>query len=485
METEVGDVTMVGAWHATLRGNAVLTALPRLTEQPFYLVGGAVRDALRGETRITDWDILVPRDALAMARRFADVIGGSFVPLHAEQPTARVVQAGRQYDLIQYRAETLEGDLRRRDFTVNAIAVDLRKLLLGATEDAIDPCGGIADLDARLLRPCAPDAFRDDPLRAVRLYRFVATLGFAPTAEAEAMAAEVAGQLPSVAPERIADELARLFAAPGAAPAIEGLARSGLWEAIVPEATAGRGMAQSRNHHLDVFDHDTAASVAVVGFLNMLDDWAAPYTDDFRAWLGASLAGERTRRWIVPFAALLHDAAKPAVRTVGTDGEPEFPRHEQAGGRLAGRIAERLRLSRAEQNLLVAAIRQHGRPHDLPEHGPEHPLRLMAVLGDAAPACIVVTMGDRATARGPNRPPEKVARDIAFLQRLLRDYFGTYAPLLATPPLVSGDDIMRALNLRPGKEIARLLLRLRWRQLAGKLANADDALRVAAILRGS
>jgi poly(A) polymerase len=477
-------VTMA-AWQTTLRSNAILTALPRLTEQPFYLVGGAVRDALQGATHITDRDILVPRDALGIARRFADVIGGSFVSLHEEQPTARVVQAGRQYDLIQYRAETLAADLRQRDFTVNAIAVDLRKLLVGLNEEVIDPCGGVADLAARLLRPCTPDAFRDDPLRATRLYRFVATLGFTPTAEAETMAAAVASELHTVAPERVTDELARLFAAPGAAPAIEGLTRSGLWEAIVPQATAGRGMAQGRNHHLDVFDHDTAAASAVVGFLNTLDDWAAPEADALRAWLGTTLAGERTRRWIVPLAALLHDAAKPEVRTVGPDGTPKFPRHEQAGGRLAGRIAERLRLSRAEQRLLVAAIRQHGRPHDLREHGPEHPIRLMAVLGDTAPACVMVTMGDRATARGPNRPPDIVARDVAFLQGLMRDYFGAYAPLLATPPHVSGDEVMRALGLRPGKEIGRLLLRLRWRQLAGTVTDADDALRLAAALHES
>ena len=480
-----GGLVMMATWHTTLRGNAILSALPRLTEQPFYLVGGAVRDALRGETRITDWDILVPRDALGIARRFADVIGGSFVPLHEEQPTARVVQAGRQYDLIQYRAETLEADLRRRDFSVNAIAVDLRALLVGVNEEVIDPCGGVGDLAARLLRPCAPEVFRDDPLRAIRLYRFVATLGFTPTAEAETLAAAVASQLRTIAPERITDELSRLFAAPNAAPAIEGLARSGLWEAIVPEAAAGRGMVQSRNHHLDIFDHDTAASVAVVGFLNTLDDWAAPYVDDLRAWLGTALAGERTRRWIVPLAALLHDAAKPDVRTVGPDGEPKFPWHEQAGGRLAGRIAERLRLSRAEQQLLVAAIRQHGRPHELQGHGPEHPIRLMAVLGDAAPACVMVTMGDRATARGPNRPPAIVARDVAFLQGLMRDSFGTYTPLLAMPPLVSGDTVMQALGLHPGKEIGRLLLRLRWRQLAGALTDADGALRLAATLHES
>ncbi len=407
------------------------------------------------------------------------MIGGSFVSLHDAQPTARVVQAGRQYDFAQYRAETLAGDLRRRDFTVNAMAVDLRTLLVGGNEDVIDPCGGVADLDARLLRPCAPDAFRDDPLRAIRLYRFVATLGYAPTAEAETLAAAVAGQVPFVAPERITDELARLFAAPGAAPAIEGMTRSGLWEAIVPEATDGRGMAQSRNHHLDVFDHDTAAAVAVVGFLTTLDDWAAPFAEDFRAWLDAPLAGERTRRWIVPFAALLHDAAKPEVRTAGPDGASKFPWHEQAGGHLAGRVAERLRLSRTEQRLLVAAIRQHGRPNDLQKHGREHAIRMLAVLNDVAPACILVAMGDRATARGPNRPPAVVARDITFLQGLLRDYFGTYAPLLALPPLVVGGDVMHALGLRPGKEVGRLLLRLRWRQLAGTVTDADDALRVA------
>jgi poly(A) polymerase len=471
---------MVASWQATIRSNAILTALPRMTEQPFYLVGGAVRDVLRGETRIKDWDILMPRDALAIARRFADTIGGSFVALHDDPPTGRVVQAGRQYDISQYRAATLEEDLRSRDFTVNAIAADLRMVLLGATIEAIDPCGGVADIAAGVLRPCTADAFRADPLRAIRLYRFTATLGYAPTAEAETLAAAVAAALPTVAPERVTDELARLFAAPGAAPAIAGLVRNGLWEAIVPETTAGHGMTQSDNHHLDVFDHDTAASVAVVDFLNTLDDWAAPEADAFRAWLETPLAGERTRRWIVPLAALLHDAAKPAVRTVGPDGKPQFPRHEQAGGHLAARIAARLRLSRAERDLLVAAIRQHGRPHDLPEHGPDAPLRLMAVLDDDAPACIIVTMGDRATAHGPKRPPEKVEADVRFLQGLLRDYFASYIPLLATPPLVTGDDLMRALTLRPGKAIGRLLLQLRWRQLRGRLHDREDALRVAA-----
>lgn len=470
---------MLASQQAIIRANTILTTLPRLTVQALYLVGGAVRDLMRGDTVIKDWDILIPHDAIAIARRFADTIGGAFVLLHEEQPTARVVQGGRQYDFIQFRGDTLEDDLRTRDFTINAIAVDLRSLLVGVTTPEIDPCGGIADLEARVLRPCGPDVFAADPLRAVRLYRFAATLGFIPTPEAEAQARAVAGQLESVAPERITDELARLFAVPGAAPAMGGLVRSGLWEAIVPETTVGRGMAQSENHHLDVFDHDTAAAVTVAEFLATLDDWAAPHADDFRAWLDMPTAGGRTRRWVLPLAALLHDAAKPVVRQVKSDGAPAFPRHEQAGGHLARQIAERMRLSRPERDLLVAAIRHHARPNDLQEHGPNHPLRLMAVLGDAAPAAIMVVLGDRATARGPNRPPEKVAADIAFLQGLLRDYFGRYAPLLASPPLVTGDDLIHDLGLRPGRQIGYLLLLLRRRQLTSELTNAADALAIA------
>ena len=106
----------------------------------------------------------------------------------------------------------------------------------------------------------------------------------------------------------------------------------------------------------------------------------------------------------------------------------------------------------------------------------------MAVLGEYAPGATLVAMADRQTARGPKRPPEKVAADVAFLQGLLRDYFERFVLLLTTPPLVSGDDLIAALGLRPGRQIGQLLLQLRWRQLSGLIITRDDALRVAADL---
>jgi hypothetical protein len=135
--------------------------------------------------------------------------------------------------------------------------------------------------------------------------------------------------------------------------------------------------------------------------------------------------------------------------------------------------------------MLGAFVRHHGRPVDLQKYGPEHVLRFMAVTRDAAPGVTLVALGDRATARGPNRPPARVARDIAFIQGLPRDYFGGYAPLMATPPLVRGEDVIEALGVRPGRRVGYLLLLLRRRQLAGEIATREAAIAVARALIAS
>ncbi len=478
------------------RADAALRLLPTLTDAPLHLIGGMVRDALRGIKTGTDWDLAVPTDAVPLARRWADAIGGTFVSLHETHATARVVAETAQYDLAAYRAPTLLDDLRARDLTVNAVAVDLRALLAGDDTPLVDPCGGIHDLENALLRPCGPGVFAADPVRVVRLYRFVATLGFAPTAAADAQVAAVLVRggdgsggsggsngttwWQSVAPERVTDELAQIFVAPFASDAITRLADAGVLDAFVPHWAETRGLVQGRNHDLDVFEHDLHASTIVAGqFLPRLNEWAHPYADALRQWLDVAVGGERTRRWLVPFAALLHDVGKAVTRTTKLNGRPNFTGHEVAGGHIAAQVAANLRLSRAERKLLVACVRLHGYPNALQRHGPDRFLRFFAVAGEAAPGVILVSTGDRATANGPARPPEKVASDVAFLLGLTRDCFGVWMPLLATPPVVRGDDVMAALGLAPGKRVAEMLLLLRRRQLAGALTSRETAIDVA------
>ncbi len=415
-----------------VRADATLRFLPTLTDAPLHLVGGAVRDALRGVHTGTDWDITVPADAVPLARRWADAVGGAFVSLHEAHATARVVRGASQYDLAAYRAPALLDDLRARDFTVNAIAVDLRALLNGVDAPLVDPCGGMRDLERALLRPCGPGVFAADPVRVVRLYRFMATLGFTPTTGADEQAVAVLARgdgsgktwWQSVAPEQVADELAQIFVAPAAADAIMRLADAGVLDAFVPHWAETRGLVQGRNHDLDVFGHDVHAAAILAGqFLPRLDEWAPPYADALRQWLDVPVGGGRTRRWLVPFAALLHDVGKAVTLTVKPNGRPDFSGHEIAGGYIAAQVAMNLRLSRAERKMLAACVRLHGYPNALQRHGPDHPLRFFAVAGEAAPGVILVSTGDRATANGPARSREKVARDVTFLLGLARDYF--------------------------------------------------------------
>lgn len=483
-----GDMRGVEALRAQTRADVHLAALPALADGPLHLVGGAVRDALRGEAA-SDRDIAVPHGAIALARRFAGATGGAFVPLHEGHPTARVVVQDAVYDFAEYRASTLAADLQARDLTINAIAADLQALLAGDDAPLVDPCGGLADLDAGRLQPCGPGVFAADPVRVVRLYRFVATLGMKPTAEAEAQARAVTGRdsgawwWHAVAPERVADELAKLFAAPHAARAIPLLMDAGLLRAFVPHLDATRGLAQGGNHHLDVYDHDLAAAVAVAGeFLPSLGAWAAPFAGELRDWLAVPTGRGRTRRWLVPFAALIHGLGKATTRATKPDGTNAFPRHPVAGGHLAARIAQSLRLSRAETRLLVRCVRLHGYPDALHGRGREALVRFFAVAGAAAPGAILVAMGDGATARGPKRPPETVAADIAWLQSLVREGFGTYGPLLAAPPLVRGGDLIAALGLAPGRRIGELLLLVRRRQLAGEVRTTEEAIAAARVL---
>lgn len=473
-----------------VRADDALRILSTLTDAPLHLVGGVVRDALCGIHAHADWDIVVPAGALALAQRFAAAIGGSYVPLHEAHPTARVVYGDAQYDFAEYREPTLDGDLRARDLTINAIAADLHALLEGVDVPLVDPCGGVDDLASGILRPCGPDVFAADPVRIVRLYRFVAMLGFtaAPEAERQVRAVQAmqtrdggARWWAAVAPERVTDELARLFTASHAAAGIAGLVRAGVLDAFVPHIAATRSLIQGPNHHLDVFDHNLAASVAVAGeFLSARDTWAAPYANDLQQWLDALTGGVRTRQWLVPFAALLHDVGKAITQATKPNGKPEFPRHEAAGGHIAAQVAANLHLSRAERKALVAFVRYHGYPNALQRHGADHALRFFAVAGDAAPGVILVAMGDRATARGGARTSaKKVTRDVDFLQGLMREYFGVYTPLFAIPPFVRGDALIAALGLPPGRRIGELLLLLRRRQLDGTLSETSDALDTA------
>lgn len=301
-----------------------------------YLVGGAVRDLLRGATP-GDWDLATDATPEEVMRLFRRVIPTGikhgtvtilFKDLKLETTTFRTESTysdGRHPDAVRFAA-TIEEDLSRRDFTMNAIAVELPDGRI------VDPFGGEKDIRAKLIR-CVGDPaerFAEDGLRPLRATRFSAQLGFSldgPTLDA------IPSALPKtamVAVERIRDELDKTLSAERPSIGFIAMEKTGLLKLILPELALCRGVDQKGFHRFDVLDH------------SLLTCDGAP-----------------RERLVVRLAALLHDIGKPLVRELGKDGIWTFHRHEEESARLAQDILERLRYPTAIVEAVVHLVAIH------------------------------------------------------------------------------------------------------------------------------
>ena len=223
-----------------------------------YLVGGSVRDLLLNRTT-ADLDFALAADAIQFAKAFAAHIGGTFVGLDEQPPTARVVlkRHNISMDFAQFRAKSLSEDLGLRDLTINAIAAPLEAILRDARSQTtantvknvargpvprepavlIDPCGGIADLTARQLRFPSEQVIYDDALRLIRIYRFAAQLNFEISPDSLACIQKHHTLLPRVSPERIRDELMKILKVEKASPYLQEMWKVGLLAQIIPIAS--------------------------------------------------------------------------------------------------------------------------------------------------------------------------------------------------------------------------------------------------------
>ncbi|MDR2259236.1 MAG: CCA tRNA nucleotidyltransferase, partial [Treponema sp.] len=311
-----------------------------------YLVGGAVRDLFRGE-KPQDWDLATnapPDEVVSMFRRV--------IPTGIKHGTVTVHYKGRVMEVTTFRTEseyrdgrrpnrvdfaaTIEEDLSRRDFTMNAIA-----LRLPGGETA-DPFGGREDIKKRLIRCVGNPAerFAEDGLRPLRAVRFAATLGFTPDEAALAAIRPALGITAKVSPERVRDEVNKILGAgadgknSGGRPsaAFRLMEQTGLLELLFPELAACRGVEQKGYHHFDVLDHSLLAC-----------DYAAR---------------EGYPREVI-LAALFHDLGKPGTRKAGPGGVWTFYQHERESARLCRKILTRLRYPNAVIDETCHLIGEH------------------------------------------------------------------------------------------------------------------------------
>ncbi len=417
------------------------------------LVGGPVRDALL-DRPVTDLDFTTsarPDEVAAIVSPLATArwdAGRAF-------GTVAAVVAGETVEITTYRrdvyvpssrkpevtfGDTLDGDLRRRDFTVNAVAVRLPSMTI------VDPTDGIAALGDRLLVTPSPplESFDEDPLRMLRAARFTAQLGFTLDDPGIAAMQALAERIEVVSQERIRDELVKLLAVDVARPGLELLVETGLADRVLPELPALRLAVDAQHRHKDVYQHS----------LTVLEQ--AVELEHERAPAGAP------PDIVLRLAALLHDIGKPATRRF-EGGQVTFHHHDAVGAKLARRRLKALRFPNEQVEQVAKLIELHQRFFGYGDAAwtDSAVRRYVRDAGDLLPRLHILTRADVTT-----RNPRKVRRLAAAyddLERRIGELEAQEA-LDAIRPDLDGEAIMRELAVPPGPvvgEAYRFLLELR------------------------
>jgi poly(A) polymerase len=444
-----------------------------------WIVGGTVRDALLGRP-LRDVDLAVEGDPESAARAVAQSVGGPVFRLSEGFGAWRVIDRRRAlvFDVSPVQGSTIEEDLAKRDFTVNAMAVPLEG------GEPLDPHGGRADLEARVLRVLGPGAYAEDPLRPLRLARFAAELGFSPEPETERLTRQAAPGVTQASPERVFAELRRLVIADRV---LEGIAladRLGLVAAVLPELAALHGVEQSQYHHLDVYGHTIEVLSEQVQLEGRLEEIFRELAPRLESVLEEPLADELTRREALRFGALLHDIGKPRTRGVRPDGRVTFLGHDAVGEEMVRAVCRRLRASERFSRFLTGVTRHHLVLGFLVHERPLPREVVYRYLKTTSPVEVEVTLlscADRLATRGKNAEPA-IAAHLDLARELMKEALVWRTSGPPRPPL-RGDELADELGLEPGPELGRLLAELERAAFTGEAATRDEAVDLARKLR--
>jgi poly(A) polymerase len=461
---------------------------------PAYLVGGFIRDGLLSRPT-ADIDIAVAGDALEVASQVANAFEGKYVLLDKVNRVGRVILAGQEDDPslgqreldFSSLAEDIETDLARRDFTIDAVALDLGRWAGGQRQlPFIDPFGGLSDLRQGIVRVVSLQAFTSDAVRLLRGVRLAYQLGFRIESDTEALMKRHCHLLSTVAGERLREELIRLLALPGEERLLFHLDELGLLTAIIPELALARGVTQPREHFWDVLAH-SLNTVAAVDFVLGQGSWAyvgdsvraeVPWSAGRDEYFSRPVSGGSTRRVLLKMAALLHDVAKPQAKTIEPSGRMRFLGHAQQGADVAVAILERLRFSGREIKLTETLVRYHLRPTQMSQGGLPSPraiYRYFRDTGDAGVDILFLSLADHLATRGPRLKLDNWREHTRLVDYVLTKRFQEES-VVKPPRLVSGHDLIRLFGLSPGPRIGELLEAVREAQASGEISTRDEAL---------
>jgi tRNA nucleotidyltransferase/poly(A) polymerase len=488
--------------------DSIRSALP---EVELYLAGGAVRDLLLNRLS-HDLDFSVPKDAISIARRAANALKADFYVLDEAFDTARVIltaEDGKRdiLDFASFRGADLEADLRGRDFTINAIAFDLR------SQSILDPLGGGSDLRAKVMRACSETSLSDDPIRILRGVRQAAAFDFKIEAGTRKAMKQAAHLLPNISPERQRDELFKILEGPHPDTCLRALEMLGVFQYFLPELAGMKGVEQSAPHVYDVWEHTlsvighlegilAALAPTSVGLPSSLDEMErgtgkggdlltgllnlrlGRYRTQLAAHFAQALNADRSMRALLFLAALYHDVAKPAAKSLDETGRIRFFEHDASGAKAAVERAQALNLSNDEIARLKIIIENHMRFHyftsrieaEKKEPSRKAIYRFFRAAGEGGVDLALLGLADLRGTCGHTLMQETWSAALDVARILLENYWEKPQETVAPPRLVDGLDVMNEYQLAAGPLIGQLLEAIREAQASGKVSTRAEAL---------
>ena len=418
---------------------------PYIKNYDSYLVGGYLRDLLSGEIS-PDRDIAIKCDNLAkLTKKIADELNGSFVELDPVNEIYRVVFGNDYIDFAKLLNNNLIDDIKRRDFTINAITYDINN------EKFVDITGGKKDFEEKIIRTYKISNLSDDPLRTLRAIRFQAKLGFRIDDEIINFIKENNSLILNVAPERIHQELIKTFEGKFLIDALFSMDETGLLDVIFPFFKDIKKIPSNSHHHLDLFHHliETTRNI-------------------------------RINKPELKLAAFIHDLAKPDCWTIEKDtGRHRFIGHDELGAKKVVPFLKKLKFSNKEIEYISKMVQFHIYPSALmkDENVTERAIiRFIRKVGDDTLDLLELARADRLSARGPAVSDEMVQVNLSNLEKLKEKYFEISPKLKEMPKLVDGNEIMQILNLKPSPKLKEIIDEIKELQLEGKINTKEDAI---------
>ncbi|MBN1230610.1 MAG: CCA tRNA nucleotidyltransferase [Anaerolineales bacterium] len=481
-------ITFVPMNHPFLFPDTFFKTIDTLSESTeIYLVGGAVRDALV-QRPIHDLDFVVNKNAIRVARKVAKALQGAFYNMSEEFGIGRVVliqeNGSREVlDFAPLQGDSLIEDLTKRDFTVNAMAVDAHH-----PEQLLDPLGGAADLLAKRLRVCSPGSFIDDPVRVLRAIRSAATFQLKMEPLTLKYLKEAVPRLMESSIERLRDEFFQILNAPSPARSLRAMEMLGILKVFLPELTKLKSIPPGTQRTWDGWSHTLAVIKNLEKITNVLNDPIIPssngdlidgqislhlgrYRKEITQYLGTSISIERDARQCLVFSGLYLNAK--------LINEIEETDHKQCA-KVAQKRSLVLRLSNNEVERIVAAIQACPTvplAAEIPE--PLTPVEIYRFFKDTKSngiAVVLLSLANLLATYHTNLSQDLFEAVLSNAKLLFEAWWDKHQELVSPPVLLSGKEVMIYTGLKPGPIVGEYLEAIREAQVEGQVKTKEEAI---------